>query len=230
MKVVLIGDSIMLSLFANAATIMNPGGRTILNLSASGHTAGNQLAAWLASSQRGDLTIDCAVIAVGINDVRTAVPVATTLANVAALRADMRVNNPKMRLALSLMLPARTHQDVAPRYFSHWVPLNAALLAAGIAQYDSVCVGTTAAADDGFGALASGLPWSGEVDKLHPGPAGNREHAKYIRQSIDDAMGLLPCGDLDHATRNATPGWVDTCGLSTNNAGIATGHKCPVCP
>lgn len=220
----------MLALFQNASAIMTAGGRTVSNLATSGHTAANQLITWLASSQRGDPSIDCAVIGVGINDVRTAVPVATTLNNVKAIRADMRVQNPKMRIALSLMLPARTHQDVAPRYFSHWIPLNAGFLAAGRAQYDSVCEGATAAADDGFGALAMGVPWGGESDKLHPIITGNREQAKWIRQAIDDAMGLLSCADLDHATRSGNAGWTDTCGLSTNNTGIATGHKCPACP
>lgn len=227
MKVVLVGDSIMLSVFQNASANMGAGGRTIQNLSAAGHTAGQQLAVWLASSQRGDSSVDCAAIHVGINNVRTAVPVATTVSDIDALRADMRASNPQMKLALSLMLPARQHAEVAPRWVSHYLPINAWMVA-NASLFDSLVIGASPAFDDGFGNLAA--PWDSS-DHLHPSIAGNREHAKYIRQSIDDAQGLLSCGDLDHPTRSAVGGWRDSLGfVGGNGPNLVPGHKCPACP
>lgn len=227
MKVVLLGDSIMLGVFTNAATLLAAGGRTIQNLSVSGQTAGQQLAVWLASSQRGDSTVGCAAIHVGINNVRTAVSVATTLADIDSIRADMRTNNPSMKIAVSLMLPARQHAEVAPRWASHWVPINAALTAA-TSLYDSILLAAAPAFDDGFGNLSGTYDSS---DHLHPTPTGNQLHAKYLRQVIDDAMGLLGCSDIEHSTRSANGGWRDSLGTATGNGtSVVPGHKCPACP
>lgn len=228
MKVVLLGDSIMLSLFNNAtATILAPGSRTTTNLATSGHTSAQQLAVWLASAQRGDLTYDCACIHVGINDVQTAVAVATCLANVDSIRADMRTQNPNMRIVLSLMLPARTGASVAPRWFSHFIPIQAGFVAAA-SLYDSLVYGAYAALDQGDGTLN---PTFDSSDHLHPTIAGNVLHAKYLRQCIDDAQGLLSCGDLDHPTRSGVGGWRDSLGfVAGNGPNLVPGHKCPVCP
>lgn len=193
MKLVLVGDSIVLAMFTNALGILSAGGRTITNLGVAGHTAANQLATWLASAQRGDATYDSAFIQVGINDIRTAGSVATCLSNVEAIRADMRTQNPGMKIFLGWMLPARLDPSVTGSYLTKWIPINAGYSAAGtsgatIGAVDLVVTGCSRALDDGTGALMAGFDSS---DHLHPTTGGNRLNAVRLREALNGYFGLV---------------------------------------
>jgi lysophospholipase L1-like esterase len=185
MKVVLIGDSLMLSLYNKARGVLEAGGRTITNLSVAGHTVADQVMAWQASAVRGDKTYACAVIQVGINDIRKGVKLADTLASFATLINDLRAQNPTTKIILGLLLPARTHHDITASYETRYLPIQKAILAAGkgeIPAVDCIMTGASKALDDGTGALKKEYDSS---DHMHPSVAGNKVNAVEIRAAID---------------------------------------------
>jgi lysophospholipase L1-like esterase len=209
-RTVLIGDSLMLSLFKNAQGVLTAGDRIITNLSASGHTVADQLAVWQASPVRGDASYACAVIQVGVNDLRKGVKLPDTLLSFATLIKDLRSANPKMKLILGLLLPARTNHDIVHSYETRYLPVQKAILAAGKGDIPAVdCIMTSAnkALNDGTDALLKDYD-SG--DHLHPTPAGNRINAVEIRANMNALFGLkdaAPAGGGGRGQRQITGQW-----------------------
>ena len=210
MKIVLIGDSLMLSLYANAKGVLEAGGRTVTNLSASGQTVADQLAAWQASPVRGDASYAVAVIQVGINDIRKGVKMPDTMASFAALIKDIRTSNPKMKIILGLLLPARTNQDIKGTYDTRYKAIQAAILAAGkgdIPAVDCIMTGANKALNDGTDAL---LKEYDSGDHLHPTVAGNRLNAIEVRVAIDALFAkkdAKPQGGAGRGQRQITGQW-----------------------
>lgn len=205
MRILLIGNSIVAAMFTNGAVILQAGGHTVESIAVSGNTSADQKAAWLACAQRGDATVSVAVIQVGINDVQTGVAAAACIANVEAMRADMRTQNPGMKIVLCRMLPARANANVAPRYDSTFVPINAAYDAAGavgaaIGEVDAVMDNSNIFFDVGDGYAD---PTWFNPDLLHPLVDGNRRNAWDVRQVLNTLFGLT---DQQASNGTANPG------------------------
>lgn len=230
MKILLIGDSIVASLVTNGVAILQAGGHTVTSIAVAGNTTADQLAAWQASPVRGDATYDVGVIQVGINDIRTAVALATTLSNFATLINDIRANNPTLKIILGLMLPARTAVDVIGSYASKYQPIQAAILAAGtgldIPAVDRIMTSANAAFNDGTDAMNE----YDSGDHLHPSVGGNRLNAVEFRANINALFGLVdpvPVGGASRSQRQILGMWrrADMPASSSITVNRATGQS-----
>lgn len=229
MKILLVGDSIVASMFLNGASILAAGERTVESIAVSGNTVGDQLAAWTASSQFGNPSVTVAFLQVGINDIRTGLAPATTLTNMASLINSMRTNNPTMKIVLGLMLPARQDNSVNAAYFTKFVPINDAYLAAGTGGSIPAVDNVMTSAYDFFNAGAGfNKPEWFNADGLHPLTGGNQLNAALARDAINIVTGSdpdpVPDGGESRGQYFEVGEWRST-SVAANSNGVLIGRQ-----
>lgn len=128
----LLGDGITASMASTEATyLQNNHNSYVVSIAVDGNTIANQLTAWRASSQRGDVTINWIYVNAGMEDIIQGADAITTVANMGSLLADIHASNPGAKVIVETLFPARTRleQVVDPPRYPVWVKVNEELKA-----------------------------------------------------------------------------------------------------